>query len=246
MFKKTMAFLMLLVLTVTLVACGGETEMTNQEKLLEIKNNVTFTETTISSDLDLTLENIDEAVTVTWSSSRTEIISDAGVVTKPSFEAGDTKVFMTLTLTLGEDSVTKIFEFIVSSEEQAIEITTVDAIFDGISFPDTEITENVTMPSITDANVIVEWVSTSGALLIDGTVTRPHYSENDADVTLQLTLTYGDYTRSETYDFTVLKEVKPSFIELTTEYTDALTWTSHMKIRILLQMDTVKLSWFDV
>lgn len=208
-----------MVLAVTLVACNNE--ISNEQKLLKILEETTFAQTEIQESI--TLPEIDDEVTVTWESSRTEFMSSDGVVTRPTFEEGDVKVFLTLTVSLGEDSLKKIFEFTVLATEQDIKITTVDNLINSIEFETTDLTEDIVIPVIDNDDVTVEWLSSNPALTTEGVVTREDYRGDDVDVTLQVTITYGDYTRTKTFDFVVIKEVKPSFIELDTTFTDALS-----------------------
>lgn len=218
---KKFLFVFTAVLSIAVLsACGGEVEITDQAKLLEIKNEVTFAETNIIDNI--TLPVFDDEVTASWSSNRQELLSNDGTVVRPSFDDGDTKVFLTLTLEIGESSVTRIFEFIVLAEAQAIEITTLDEIVASISFPSTDLSESLTLPIIDTAGVTAVWTSTSAALGTDGTVTRPSYTDDDIDVLFKLVLTFGEYDITVNYNFTVLAEEKPSFIELNTDFTDAL------------------------
>lgn len=223
MFKKVLFLFVVMLSFTVLAACKGETEVSNQDKLLEIKKSVTFTETNITDDLELLV--VGDEVTVSWSSSRPEFISNDGTVTRPSFDIGDTKVFLTLTLEIGEDKVTKIFEFIVLAGEQAIEISTLEGIVDSINFANTDLSEDLTLPVIDTEGVTALWTTTSSSLSINGIVTRPAYNDDDIDVLLTLKLTYGTHEVITYYNFTVLKEVKPDFIELNTSYTDETALT---------------------
>mgnify|MGYP000848084435 FL=1 len=220
MFKKMFIVLVTIGLAITLNACGEKTEISNLQKLLDIKNAVTFTETDIIDNIDLNV--IDEDVTASWESNKPEIISNEGVVTRPSFAQGDTTVFLTLTITLGEDEVTKIFEFNVLALGDAIEVVTLNDIMNSISFANTELTEDLVIPEINVDGVTVTWTTTSNVLGVDGVITRPSYKEDDIEVGLKLELSYGEYDLSKTFAFTIIKEVKPDFIELDTDYTDAL------------------------
>lgn len=220
MFKKMLVVLVTIGLTISLSACGEKTEISNLQKLLEIKNAVTFSETEIIDDIDLSV--VDDKVTASWESNKPEFISNEGIVTRPSFVQGDATVFLTLTLKLGEDEVTKIFEFKVLALEEAIEVVTLNEIMDSIIFANTDLTEDLVIPEINVEGVTVTWSTTSNILGVDGSITRPSYKEDDIEVGLKLKLNYGEYELSKTFAFTVIKEVKPDFIELDTDFTDAL------------------------
>ncbi len=86
--------------------------MTASEKFsslyLYMYNNVIPRET--SQSLILPSENLAYGATLTWSSNRPEILSDAGVYKKP---ANKTLVSLTVTITIGDETLQKVFKIYV-------------------------------------------------------------------------------------------------------------------------------------
>jgi micrococcal nuclease len=220
--KKFILFALVVLFTFSLAGCEDEPQTSNQDLLLAAKNGVEFTSMQISEDITLP-EISTDGVVAKWTSNNEAVLSNEGVVNQPSFEEGDTKVFLTLTVTLGEDISTRLFEFTVLAADQAIEVVTLQEILDSITFESGDITDDLVMPTIDNDAVTAEWTTTSAALTTEGLVTRETYLGKDVDVLLTLKLTYGSYEVTEYFEFTVLKEEKPDFVELTTKYTDELT-----------------------
>jgi len=87
----------------------------------------------------------------------------------------------------------------------------------------TDITEDITLPTINNDDVTVTWTSSkSEYLAIDGSVTRPIYSEGDQSVSLTVVLELNEALVTKSFNFTVIALEKPANIELNTDYTDAL------------------------
>jgi predicted extracellular nuclease len=65
--------------------------------------------------VDITLPDTvgSEGVTVTWSSSNTDVIANDGMVTRPTKDEGDITVTLTATLTLENQSVEKTFDVLI-------------------------------------------------------------------------------------------------------------------------------------
>jgi len=110
-----------------------------------------------------------------------------------------------------------------TSEEQLSDGDTLRAIRDQITFDSYDLTEDITIPEITEENVTVGWVSSDASYLdIDGTVTRPHYTQGDQYVSLTLSLELNGTIITKVYEFSVLAIERPANIELNTNETDNL------------------------
>ena len=97
------------------------------------------------------------------------------------------------------------------------------SIRDEITFETTDLTENLTLPTIDEENVTYDWVSSNPQYLNhDGTVTRPEYYYNDQRISLTLTLTLNDTVITKVYEFMVLAADRPEVVELNTDETDNL------------------------
>jgi len=87
----------------------------------------------------------------------------------------------------------------------------------------TDITEDITLPTVDNEDVSVTWTSSKAEYLdIDGKVTRPEYTDGDQSVSLTVVLELNDALVTKSFNFTVLALEKPQNIELNTDYTDAL------------------------
>ncbi|MCK5761459.1 MAG: thermonuclease family protein, partial [Candidatus Izimaplasma sp.] len=87
----------------------------------------------------------------------------------------------------------------------------------------TDITDDITIPTIDNEDVTVTWTSSKSEFLdIDGSVIRPIYSEGDQSVSLTVVLELNEAIVTKSFNFTVIALEKPANIELNTDYTDAL------------------------
>lgn len=160
---------------------------------------------------DLTLVTTIGEATVSWASSDTTIVTDAGVVSAPAFSVGDQTVTLTATLTIGTESTTQLFyAFVEAADETVAErldralafVTTFPAVEgitgveDWIEFPTSVTFENTTYT--------VSWVSNKpNFLAVDGTVTRPEVNTPNQKVIMTATITEGTVTRSMEVEFIV-------------------------------------------
>ena len=164
---------------------------------------------------DLILPTIgDNDVLVTWASSDEAVITTAGVVTRPTFDAGDAVITLTATLTKNAETDTKVFTLTVIKMPQTdAESVAVDkaalvfAQFQGVNTAEDSITLSMTMPTLGSSGSTITWASDNEAVIAtDGTVTRPTFDTGDAVVTLTATFTKNADTDTKAFTFTVLKE----------------------------------------
>ena len=86
-----------------------------------------------------------------------------------------------------------------------------------------DITEDITIPSIDNEDVTVTWTSSKPQYLgIDGTVARPTYQQGDQTVTLTMILELNDAMVTKYFNFTVIKLDDTLVYELNTDFTDDL------------------------
>ena len=85
----------------------------------------------VASDITLpatvNLVDIEADVLVTWESSNTDFMSDAGVVTRPANGEGNESITLTATLTYNDETDTKAFPITVKEEEPSASFATVTA-----------------------------------------------------------------------------------------------------------------------
>jgi hypothetical protein len=110
------------------VAVNAAATKTDAEKVAEAKNALLLADTIVISDMTLVATALE--ATITWSSSNTDYITDAGVVTRPAEDAGNATVTLTATITVGSESDTKEFEITVPAEEGATVYTSIQALYD--------------------------------------------------------------------------------------------------------------------
>ena len=97
---------------------------------------------------------------------------------------------------------------------------------DEIAFTTTELTSDVTIPSIEGEGVTVSWTSSDETYLTNtGTVTQPDYTVGDKTIYLTLVLEKNDAVVNKVFEFTVISLDRPEIIELNTDKTDDLQLT---------------------
>ncbi|MFC5404740.1 immunoglobulin-like domain-containing protein [Cohnella soli] len=151
--------------------------------------------------------------TITWSSNDSTVVDEDGIVTRPSYSAGDKEVTLTATITKGGVTETKTFTVKVKANPQ----TNAEAVADDkaaleVSFGSgdsaTNVTKDLTLPAAGASGTTITW-SSSDATVVDedGKVTRPSYTAGDKEVTLTATITKGGVTETKT--FTVKVKANP-------------------------------------
>ena len=201
----------------------AEESLTGIELLESILNDVSFTTTTVTSDINFPIIDV-EGVTASWTSSRSSYISETGAVTRPLYNETDLTVIVTLTLTTEGITKFKEFTFVVVKEETPEELNDLDAAEEELTFTSLELIENIVIPTLSNQDITILWSSSDPAFLTnEGVVTRPAYNEEDKTVTLTATLSLGAFVRTLDFTFTIIREERPDVIELNTDFTDALT-----------------------
>lgn len=177
----------------------------------------------VTTDLALPAAGVNGAA-VTWSSSDADVVSDAGIVTRPAAGEADATVTLTATLSRGGSSTTK--EFVVTVRAQPGADARAQADLDAIVIPGAaDIRGNITLP--TDGSVngsAVTWsASPAGIITTDvqdgkaaGVVTR---GAADQQVVLSATVAGTTATRSIPVTVTAAPE------GLDTDYTAGYLWT---------------------
>ncbi|KXX70560.1 hypothetical protein AVL50_08115 [Flammeovirga sp. SJP92] len=182
---------------------------TDEELVASAKENLAITyasgedATTVTQDITLPTVGENE-VAVSWTSSNSDVISNAGVVTQ---QEADTDVVLTATLTKNDASDTKEFTVKVLAKEPTDEELVALAKENlKITYADDEgantVTQDITLPVVGENEVAVSWSSSNIAVVTDaGVVTQ---QENDMDVVLTATLTRNDATDTKEFTITVL------------------------------------------
>ena len=150
--------------------------------------------TTVTGDLTLPSSG-DYGSTITWATSDKNAVTAAGKVNRTS---SDVTVTLTATVKKGDASQTKSFDVTVKADAD-VDTDSVDTALNAVTVP-TETIGNVTVPTSSVKDVTFTWTtSDSNVLAIDGTVTRPAQGSSDVTVTLTLTATKGNVTKTREY-----------------------------------------------
>lgn len=112
MIKKLSSYLLILFLTVVLFACttGENLEAFLNEAAIQLE-----LDDSAQSNIELPLVLIYESknIALSWSSSHPDVISETGLITRPSFETGDILVTLTVRLSLDGQFIEKTYDVLV-------------------------------------------------------------------------------------------------------------------------------------
>ncbi|WP_460072116.1 family 43 glycosylhydrolase [Streptomyces sp. YKOK-I1] len=146
----------------------------------------------VTADLTLPKTGTAGGSTITWASDNTDLVTDAGKVTRPTAGRPDGHATLTATLKKGTVSATRTFDITVLSAfddqtatEQAAEALTVHNLDD--------VRGNLTLPASGRYGTDVTWSSADpDAVSAGGVVHRPAHGAGATTVELTATVTKGD------------------------------------------------------
>ena len=149
--------------------------------------------------------------TITWTSSRTAVISADGTVVRPAYTETDAAV--TLTATVAKGSVSETVEFVltvIKTVQTDAEAVSADkaALSIGYTGSDTAsaVTQNLTLPVIGSNGTAISWMSSNPATVTsEGVVNQPAFLDGDAEVTLTATVAKGSVSETVQFSITVTK-----------------------------------------
>lgn len=208
MFKKLLALSLVFIGALTLSACNPDKGLTTEEILTQIQEALDELSLPTETSTNLTLPNSGlHDVVITWSSSNTDYITDAGVVTIPTKTEGNKSVVMTATLSLEDQELIQRFTVIVTAATALNDAEKVAADKADVFVPEGQTFGDVTLPTSGANGTTITWASSNAAVVTtDGTVNRPDPDGVEVTVTLTATITSG--TASDTKSFVLL--VQPS------------------------------------
>jgi ABC-type oligopeptide transport system substrate-binding subunit len=208
--KKLLIAFTFVFASLMLVACGDEVEdttLTDTVSSLAVGYVSGDSATNVTSNVFLPTSIGD--VLITWVSSNTVALSNAGVVTRPAVGQNDASVVLTATSTYDEESETKTFTLtvkaLVLTDQQAVDaaILLVNAV-PGSGDTVTSVTKDVVLP-VAPEGMTLAWVSGSPSVISNaGVVTRPAEGLANAQVVLFATLTKGAASATKSFTFTVI------------------------------------------
>jgi len=204
--RKTRVLLLVLVALFVgfLTACTSTEDLLNAAKDELVANyDATIASETYQVTGNLTLVTEIADATVSWTSSNTAIITNAGVVTRPET---DTQVTLTATLTIDGETIThqfrvtvKAVEVTVAQKLDAAKALLVTNYASTIGDDEYVVTADLTLVT-TIGEATVSWASSDEAIITTaGVVTVPAFSVGDQTVTLTATLTISGQTTTQIF-----------------------------------------------
>ncbi|CAA6814551.1 MAG: Unknown protein, partial [uncultured Sulfurovum sp.] len=179
-----------------------------------IKSNNTL-ESNILSNLNLlTVGN--NGSSISWSSSDVSVISNSGIVNRPSFEIGNVSVTLIATLTKGSYSATKTFVLTVKKLDEVIDTNLEDLskdkeallfeVIKGNNTVENNILNNLNLLTQGSHGSSIIWSSSDVNVLSNsGIVNRPDFETGDVEITLTALLSKGIHNEVKTFLLTVKK-----------------------------------------
>ncbi|MEI7502728.1 MAG: LamG domain-containing protein [Paludibacter sp.] len=140
--------------------------------------------------------------TITWSSSKTNFISNVGVVTRPVFGTDTARVVLTATVTRNFVSKNILFNAKVVPSYTDLQCTQSDAANIAITGNLTNLRSNLQLPILGLEGSSISWSSNKTAVLSNAgvIVSRPAKGSRNAKVTMTATVTKGSSVSSKLVD----------------------------------------------
>ncbi|MDD4495924.1 MAG: Ig-like domain-containing protein, partial [Eubacteriales bacterium] len=165
--------------------------------------------------------------TISWTLSD-GVIAVNGTVTRPSYPAPAADAALTVTISMGAESITRNYTAKVPPYEPT-DLDLITEAYNALVLSDIlnantdkdNIKIGLTLPATGMHGTTISWTSSNpGAIAGDGAVIRPAFKTENVNVTLTATLTKGEETRDKTFNLTVIKK-DPTDSEAVEE---TLTW----------------------
>ena len=169
-----------------------------------------------STTTNLSLPQLVDSVSISWSSDSPNILSNSGVVFRPIFEVGNIIVKLTATYSYFEiEESVDYFVTVVAEDEvntDEIDLAYLTNTTSGFLFNYSIVTSNLFLPNQYQG-IAIEWESTNQTYLSnEGIVTRPEFVEGDIVVTFIATFSYNNVQLEKQYDITI-KALEPTYME---------------------------------
>ncbi|MFB5674116.1 immunoglobulin-like domain-containing protein [Paenibacillus terreus] len=179
--------------------------ISDEEAVQAVHQSLTLPVTTVTYDLELPDSGAD-GVSITWSSSRPDLLDSSGRVTLPGYLEGDQIVALEATVSRGQYSLTKQFSVLLPAQplrpEEAVRLAA-DMI--ALDYPQ-GIKDSIALPRSGSFGTGIAWESDRPEVLdADGRVNRPVYTDGDAAVQLTATVSKDAASVQRTFKLTVLK-----------------------------------------
>ncbi|WP_169081754.1 beta-L-arabinofuranosidase domain-containing protein [Paenibacillus sp. PL91] len=158
-------------------------------------------------EADIALPTIGQmGSTITWASSKEDVISTDGKVQRPEPGKGNENVLLTATIAKGSASATREFQATVLAELSDQEMVALDK--EHLQLGDLDaVTSDLDLPDTGQTGSIITWQSSNSSIIgTDGKVTRPGPRMGDASVTLTATLAKGSASDTKTFEARVIEQ----------------------------------------
>lgn len=149
---------------------------------------------------------------ITWESDNITCLDNAGNVTRPPFNTGNSIVVLTATITKGASTTTKSFTLTIietpPTDTEAVE-QAIAALEIGYAAGDdsSHVTSNLTLPLSGTNGTAISWDSEISAYVTDaGVVNRPSYAEGNKVILLTAYVIKNEVQKSKTFTLTVLRQ----------------------------------------
>lgn len=210
--KKIISLLLIFIMGLGLSACDYTSD---GPSVLEQINEAMIAlelDSEVDSDITFPSTGLNEVI-LRWESSNTNVISNDGTVTIPSYYEGDKTVTITAYISLGEDTMFKTFDVLVLSYTELTDAQKLEALKNTLSI-NTNISSDVALPTSHEEASIV-WSSSNTSYITNyGIITRPDNGDGNFDLTLTATLTVGNEVTQKTFFITILEEDPDDFIDV--------------------------------
>jgi hypothetical protein len=152
--------------------------------------------------------NGENATAIRWISNDPWVITSTGGVSRPMYTDGDKSLTLTATVSRGSERSTVSFPLTVvrndptDAEAVKLAVQVVKQVFEN-DIPTDSVTDDLTLPKITEYNVAISWISSDPLVITnEGMVEQPSYTQGSKTVRLTANLTRGNEQDIE--EFTVL------------------------------------------
>ncbi len=168
--------------------------------------NTTLSSVTVNLNLPLKAPN---GSIISWESSNSVFLSANGVVTRSSITQGDQSVTLKANISIGTESIQKIFNVKIKVCDDDLANADRDWLTDEIILGENNSRENIisdlNFPTIGQNGSVISWKSNFvGVVALDGTVTRPSFTQGNQPVTLTANIKMGELTLVKTFNITVV------------------------------------------
>ncbi|MDH5721395.1 MAG: hypothetical protein OEZ13_12380 [Spirochaetia bacterium] len=178
------------------------------------------TQDSVTGNITLPI-NGENGTIITWESNHSAIVinNDTGEITRPAYGLGDATVILTATIEKNGVTEKKVFTVTVlqtpptDQEAVAADLASVEVKY-STADTSTSVTDNLILDTTGPSGTTIEWTAVytgtiddaSNVISSNGMVSRPSYTDGDANITLTATVSKGLESQTKSFDVIMLKE----------------------------------------